>query len=55
MIRCPECNNLLKSYCSKLKRGERIRYYKCEICGKTLKTKVEIKVTEEVINEDYDK
>lgn len=55
MIRCPECNNLLKSYCSKLKRGERIRYYKCEICGKTLKTKVEIKVIEEVINEDCGK
>lgn len=55
MIRCPECKNLLKPYCSKLKRGDRIRYYKCDICGKAFRTKVEIKVTEEIIDEDYDK
>ncbi len=56
MIRCPECKNLLKPYCSKLKRGDRIRYYKCDICGKSFRTKVKIKVEEKIIkDEDYDK
>lgn len=56
MIRCPECMNLLKPYCSKLKKGKRIRYYKCDICGESFKTKIKVKIEEKIIkDEDYDK
>lgn len=40
MIRCPNCSNRLKNYCTKTKKGEVIRYYKCRICGNSFKTKI---------------
>lgn len=55
MVRCPECSNKMRAYCSKLKKGRRIRYYKCNICGnsvQTLTTKVEI---EKIVNKNVDK
>lgn len=52
MIRCPECTKLLKSYCTKTKKGKTIRYYKCNICGKTFKTRVYKVETEKIISEE---
>jgi len=40
MIRCPDCQMKLRTYCTKHKAGETFRYYKCPICGKTIITKV---------------
>lgn len=52
MIRCPDCDKKLKSYCSKVKKNKRIRYYKCNICGKTFKTKVVKIEVEKIIIEE---
>lgn len=45
MIRCPECHAKLKTYCTRYKRGRKLRYYSCEICGKKIITIVVEKET----------
>lgn len=40
MIRCPECHAKIVSYCTKYKKGKKIRYYICQICGTPTMTKV---------------
>lgn len=40
VIRCPECKVKIKTYCTKYKKGKKLRYYSCEICGKKLITLV---------------
>lgn len=49
MIRCPNCHNKLKHYCTKKKQGQTIRYYKCGICGKSFKTKLFKLVIEKIV------
>lgn len=52
MIRCPSCSNKLRSYCTKTKKGQKIRYYKCKICGQTFKTKLYQLEVEKIIKGD---
>lgn len=52
MIRCPECNKKLKSYCTKNKKNKTIRYYKCNICGTSFKTRVFKYEVEKIISEE---
>lgn len=40
MIRCPECHAKMVTYCTKYKKGHKLRYYSCEICGKKIITRV---------------
>lgn len=52
MIKCPVCEKKLKSYCTKNKKNKTIRYYKCNICGTSFKTRVFKYEVEKIISEE---
>lgn len=39
-MKCPDCKAELKVYCVKHKATKKLRYYKCDICGKKLITQI---------------
>ena len=43
MIRCPECKAKMTTYCTKYKKGKKLRYYSCVVCGKKITTLVKEK------------
>lgn len=52
MIRCPDCNIKIATYCTKKKAKLIKRYYKCPICGKTFVTTVKYKEIEMIDNKN---
>lgn len=51
MIRCPECKAKMTTYCTKYKKGKKLRYYSCVVCGKKITTLVKEKeiITKKVV------
>lgn len=50
-MKCPQCKTKLSAYCTKLKKGKKIKYYKCDICGNTFRTLYKIIRVERILKE----